>query len=144
MSKQGCPRIHSGEDVTKKLIHLLVSQGHIIESRRLIDSMSDDEAGAWKELLALPTTKTKPASGRNNLADNIRWLQNHSSEFPNKWVALFDGELVDSDESRIQLQERLKVNPSIKSILITRIETTAKTDQYIIKVYTGEIYGKTR
>jgi len=50
---------------------------------------------------------TRPASGRDDFRENMKWINSHREHFKGQWVALSDGGLVDSDKSLKTLQDRL-------------------------------------
>ena len=95
------------ETVDFQTLETLVNEGRIREAREMLAQLRDRLA-VWEEALALPVTRS--VSGSTTHGDttaNGTWLREHWREYPGKWVALRDGNLVDHDESRISLHNRL-------------------------------------
>jgi len=72
--------------------------------------------------LAAPLIQMRPASGSGDFLENARWLREHRADFAGKWVALLAGEVVDSDSSRVALQQRLSPREDINRLLFVRVD----------------------
>lgn len=98
----------------KVKIHRLVEEGRVREARQLVKEEEDAGRGvaieAWAKVLALPKVEMRPAGKGEDMSLNHAWLTKHQAEHVGAWVALHDGELVDSDRSFLALQKRLRAN----------------------------------
>ena len=77
------------------------------------------------EPLASPAPGLRPASGQGDLHANMQWLHDHGDQYAGQWVALRDGELVDSDRRRLELQDRIANHPMVREVTIIYVETPA-------------------
>lgn len=87
----------------------LVNSGLIKAARTLVTS-----AGAavrdplWAALLEPPVTTARPKSGLSDFKRNADWLRRNRTSFRGAWVAVYNGQLVDHDKSRLALHHRLE------------------------------------
>lgn len=93
-------------------IRRLIEAGQVDEARRVVREELDRgenarNLGGFPELLFLPQAERRPATGRDDLPENMAWLRRHRDEYRGEWVALSDGMLVDHDRSRAVLAKRL-------------------------------------
>jgi hypothetical protein len=100
-------------DVKAQIRHL-VEDGRVREARLRVQEEEEagrgSAVGAWAKVLALPTAEARAAGKREDMTLNRAWLTRHQAEHVDAWVALHDGELVDSDRSLLALQKRLRAN----------------------------------
>jgi hypothetical protein len=59
--------------------------------------------------------------------DSVSWLCLNGEKYAGKWVALLGGTLIDSDLSRLKLQERIVGRPDLPSLLVFQVEPPAST-----------------
>lgn len=109
-------------DVNVQIQHL-VEDGRVREARLRVEQEVEGgraaAIGAWAKLLAPPTTEARPAGKREDMSLNRAWLTKHQAEHVGAWVALHDGELVDSDPSFLVLQKRLRANKQ-ENVFLTK------------------------
>ncbi len=59
----------------------------------------------------------------SDFAKNATWLRAHRTTYVGTWVALFDGQLVDYDRSRLALHRRLEAaDKLVKGTLFVKLE----------------------
>lgn len=92
-------------------------QRHDAENR-LHAAIEDEQA----EGLMNAAAKIRPASGRGDLHMNMAWVTKHRAEYAEQWVALKDGELVDSAASRGLLQEQIAGRTDLRDLLVVFVE----------------------
>jgi hypothetical protein len=106
----------------REQVEALVQQGRVADARQLAAGRGRAELGPVADVIAPPTTSTRPVTGRGDLFDNAQWLCEHRDEFAGKWVILRRGTLVDSDASLIALHERAASLENQGDLLLFRVE----------------------
>lgn len=96
----------------------LLARGRVQEARLA----AGGGAGSLSRALQPPASELRPASGKGLFARNLAWLRLHRDEHVGKWVALYNGELVDSDASRVALQKRLGEHPNLEDTLFVQVD----------------------
>ncbi|HSN97240.1 MAG TPA: hypothetical protein VLS89_03045 [Candidatus Nanopelagicales bacterium] len=110
-------------------LRMLFEEGRVEEARRRVAEEiargREEEVRVWASLLAPPTAQTRPASGRGDVEANRAWLREHRHEHRGAWVALRDGQLVDSDRSLRELRSRLRAQGVEAEVFLTKIEAAS-------------------
>jgi hypothetical protein len=113
---------HPPEDLIHA-VDLAISIGAFVSARRLSEigarQFPDHETvQRYARVLAPPKILRTDLPPDPGAAADMLWLKKHSSEYRNRWVALKDGELLDSAESFEQL---IAKHPARSGVLLTRI-----------------------
>jgi hypothetical protein len=104
----------------RDLDHLLslLNTGRVEDARRWLKVVGPDKTlDAWREVLRPPVAREVPATGKDDLGKVQAWLDTKRVPFIGKWVALLDGDLVDSDASRVALHRRLEQAPRFQEMI---------------------------
>jgi hypothetical protein len=72
-------------------------------------------------VLAPPEITERNRPAQKGLSASMLWLRNHAEDYQATWVALQDGELIDSASTRRELVSKLGSVTDNSSVLITRI-----------------------
>lgn len=93
------------------------------------DFDSVEDAVAWWNKRAPVRHIFEPPAGESVKTNKNRmWLREHAAEYPRQWLALRDGELLDSDESLQLLTERVSENFGVtfpsREVMVTSGEPT--------------------
>jgi hypothetical protein len=100
-------------------LRYLVESGRVDKARRAAASLpADDE---WKRALAPPIVRVGPRTDESPIARNAAWLAEHRHRFAGMWVALRDGNLVASDQSRLALQRAIGALANTAGILMAKV-----------------------
>lgn len=105
-------------------LRTLVNRGKVAAARELLErSHAAAAEPQWTEVLALPSTSSRPHSGRADFSQNAEWLRRNRASFTGMWVALYEGRLVDHDASRLALHRRLQAAGKLtKGTLFTKVD----------------------
>jgi len=113
-----------GEKI-KKHVKKLVERGQIEDARELLANIQPGTSAAlnnWQKALAIPIVKsTKSAGGEDIKKDGI-WLQANSGKYRGNWIALKNGVLLGTHESRVELRRSLKETGKLKGAMFFRVE----------------------
>jgi len=74
-------------------------------------------------VLPVPTTRTRPASGRGDAAYSFEWIRRNREQYTGQWVALIGGTLVDHDRSRRELQKRINSHTDLCDVLVVKLDS---------------------
>lgn len=108
-------------------IRRLVESGQVTRARRLLLKLGSNKVGiyklnAWQALLDMPkVSRGGKATGRP-ISVNTAVLRERSAECQGKWVALQNGSILDSNESKITLYRNLKSKNKLKGTTFIYIE----------------------
>jgi hypothetical protein len=61
----------------------------------------------------------------------MKWVEAHRAEYAEQWVALKDGELIDSAPSRGALQEAIEGRDDLRDLLVVFVEEQKKEEPTI-------------
>lgn len=116
-------RIAEAEDIDAE-IRRLVEQGAVQQAREQVQAEIEAGRGnavqVWARLLAPPVVMPgRAATGREDSRLNQAWLAEHEAEYAGEWVALRDGQRIDSDRSFKALQQRLRARKQ-EGVLLTK------------------------
>lgn len=113
--------VQAARDASSVLAEL-VADGDVGEARALVRQIgSMSRLRGWREFLREPVViELATASGQGSRT-NMEWLQKNRRAFQGRWVAVKDGELLDSDSSRTALQRRLNERDDLKGVLVARV-----------------------
>lgn len=100
----------------------LLTNGRVLAARKLVggvpsDHVANETLRRLRAALAEPVVRRRlPAEGKGSR--NIEWLRRHAHRHAGQWVALVEGELVDTDASLAVLRRRLRqLAPGSKALL---------------------------
>ncbi|MFH0822189.1 MAG: hypothetical protein V2B18_05510 [Pseudomonadota bacterium] len=106
-------------------IRALAEKGDLPAARRIISPVPrglSESLDKWREVLAPPVARvTGSASGRDLRLDS-EWLEKNSWQYVGQWVALKNGELLDSGPSRAALRAILKERGDLSGAFLVKIE----------------------
>jgi len=90
----------------------LLGAGYIKEARSLLAKLHslyllDVEVDRYVRLLSRPTFRKVniPQEDRRSFRKEFDWLKEHAHEYPGRWLAVYDGELVASGEHFREVRE---------------------------------------
>lgn len=106
----------------KERVMHLVETGHWGAARTELEAAgpAPELEGLRKVLEPARVTIAGPASGKG-LASTRRWLAANREAYRGKWVALRNGELVDSDRSHAALHDRLATQGDPAGLLVIKV-----------------------
>jgi hypothetical protein len=105
-------------------IRALVEANRVAEARRFAAerlAQGDRSVEAWSRHLSLPEVRPSPYRPRSDFGADHAWLRENREAFLGRWVALLNGELLDTDSRLDPLVERLTVRGTIEGVLVTQI-----------------------
>ena len=105
-------------------IRNLVESGQVSEARLLLLSIPfgiSSKLDNWRRVLAIPKARPGKAGTGVDIKQNSSWLLNNSGKFKGKWVALKEGRLLGSHESRIELHKQLTLANNLKGASFFKI-----------------------
>lgn len=104
----------------------LFEEGRIVEARRRVAEEiaqgREAEVKVWASLLAPPRVQVSPRGTLSDFDADRAWLRDHGHEHQGAWIALRDGELVDSDRSFRALLDRLRARGVEEQVFLTKME----------------------
>ena len=74
------------------------------------------------KLLRPPRIAASPRQARSDFAADHAWLRDHREAFLDRWVALRDGELLDTDVTLRALVERLTERGQIEGAFVVQVD----------------------
>ncbi|NIM13412.1 MAG: hypothetical protein GTO45_14955 [Candidatus Aminicenantes bacterium] len=103
----------------------LVEEGRIMEARNILSTIPSGVSTAlnnWQKALYEPKVKFEKFATGGESREDVLWLQNNSEMYKGKWIALKNGILYGSHESRIELRRSLKQAGKLAGTMFFRIE----------------------
>jgi hypothetical protein len=103
-------------ELEEKLAELrrLFETSRIPEARLFVKELAlawpeDPRVRHWDKVLAPPVARLipGPGTGRDRTRD-YQWLDEHASEYPGCWIAVYEGELVAADPSLATVNEMIR------------------------------------
>jgi len=124
-----CPQQHDpGLESIRSIearIKCLVEEGNVTEARKEIARVPPDTSellNRWKLVLSEPRGRLHERASGGSLKQNLLWLQENSRQYPGRWVALKEGQLLGSNPSRLALRTSLKEAGDLKGAMFFRVE----------------------
>jgi hypothetical protein len=105
-------------------IRILVESGQISDARLLLSSIPSgisSKLDNWRRVLAIPKARIGKTATGVDIKQNSSWLLNNSGKFKGKWVALKEGILVGSHQSRLELHKQLTLTNKLKGTAFFKI-----------------------
>jgi hypothetical protein len=91
--------------------------------RRLAETgRGDAELDGWSQLLRPPLVKISPRRVGSDFGADNAWLRAPREAFLDRWVALRDGQLLDSDTTLRALMDRLTASGQVDGAFIVRVD----------------------
>ncbi len=115
--------IESDEYIVKN-IRVFIEAGQVSNARLLVSSIPlgiSSKLDNWRRVLAIPTAKPEKVATGVDIKENSTWLLNNSGKFKGKVVALKNGMLLGSHESRIELHRQLTHANKLKGAVFYKI-----------------------
>jgi hypothetical protein len=106
-------------------IRNLIENGRVSDARHFLSVMPYeifDKVENWRRVLARPRAKCQKSATGADLRKDSLWLRNNSDKFKGKWVALKQGSLLGSHESRIELHQLLKQAGKLHGAMFFKVE----------------------
>jgi hypothetical protein len=103
----------------------LVENGNIEDAREVLSTFQPGTSTAldnWQRALASPKAKLEKSAGGENIKKDALWLQNNSDKYKGNWIALKNGILLGTHESRIELRRSLKQVGKLAGAMFFRID----------------------
>jgi hypothetical protein len=109
ISENSSLSMESDEYIVKN-IEIFIEHGQVSNARLLLSSIPfgiSSKLDNWRRVLAIPKVKPEKVATGVDIKQNSSWLLNNSKNFKGKWVAIKNGILLGSHESRIELHRQL-------------------------------------
>ncbi|QTA86201.1 hypothetical protein [Desulfonema magnum] len=103
----------------------LTEANRISEARKLLSKIQPGisrKLDNWRRVLAEPKVKIEKSATGGSVKEDALWLKNNSSKYKGKWVALKQGSLLGSHESRVKLHFSLKESGKLIGTTFFRVE----------------------
>jgi hypothetical protein len=103
----------------------LVEDGDITDARNILSTIPPGVSIAldnWQKSLSRPKAKFEKSATGGESREDALWLQNNSEKYKGKWIALKNGILFGSHESRIELRRSLKKAGKLAGTMFFRID----------------------
>lgn len=106
-------------------IRKLVEANRVEEARRYVQELlaqGDTSVEGWAKVLRLPRIVASPDRACSDFAADYAWLREHRQAYLDRWVALHDGKLLDTDVSLRALVERLTERGQIEGAFVVQVD----------------------
>jgi len=103
----------------------LVEDGRITDAREVLSTIQPGISTAldnWNNVLSKPKAKVEKSATGGEIRKDGLWLQNNSEKYKGKWIALKNGKLLGSHDSRIELRHSLKQAGELAGAMFFRID----------------------
>ena len=107
-----------------KHISALLEAGCVPEARRIVSKIQpgiSEELDHWKKVLAEPVARLAGPGSGGDMRKDMVWIENNSDTYRGRWVALRNGVLLGSHESRAELHQIVKQSGMLAKSLFIRI-----------------------
>ena len=106
-------------------IRRLVEANRVEDARRYAEerlAQGDTSVESWAHLLSPPRVTTSSYRPRRNFGADNAWLRENREAFLGRWVALRDGQLLDTDIALRALIERLTESGILEGALVVQVD----------------------
>ena len=114
------PPIPSVEHVRR-----LVEANRVEDARRYVEeqlAQGDTSLESWANLLRPPQVTTSPYRPRSDFGADNAWLRQNRDAFLGRWLALRNGQLLDTDVALRPLFERLTERGIVEGALVVQVD----------------------
>lgn len=95
------------------------------EARRYVQELlaqGDTSVEGWAKVLRPPRIVASSDRARSNFAADYAWLRENRQAYLDRWVALQDGKLLDSDVALSALVERLTTRGQVDGAFVVQVD----------------------
>jgi hypothetical protein len=106
-------------------VRRLVEANRVEDARRYVKErldQGDTSVEGWAKVLRPPVAKPSPYRPRSDFAADNAWLRENRKAFLGFWVALLNGELLDSDVALQPLIDRLAARGITQGALVVQVD----------------------
>jgi hypothetical protein len=103
----------------------LVENGQVDDARKVLSTIQPGVSTTldkWQNALAEPKAILDKPAAKTNIKEDARWLHNNSEKYSGKWIALKNGKLLGTHESRLKLRHTLKQAAKLPGAMFFRID----------------------
>jgi len=101
----------NAERISRHINALIEAGGCVLEARRIVSKIRpgvSEKLDYWKKVLAEPVARLAGPGSSGDIKKDMMWLENNADKYKGKWIALKDGVLIGSHESRPELRRTLE------------------------------------
>lgn len=101
----------NAERISRHINALIEAGGCVLEARRIVSKIRpgvSEKLDYWKKVLAEPVARLAGPGSGGDMRKDMMWLENNADKYKGKWIALKDGVLIGSHESRPELRRTLE------------------------------------
>ncbi|WP_438002727.1 hypothetical protein WME89_27630 [Sorangium sp. So ce321] len=106
-------------------VRRLVEANRVEEARRYVQELlaqGDTSVEGWAKVLRPPRIVASSDRARSSFAADYAWLRENRQAYLDRWVALQDGKLLDSDVALRALVERLTASGQIEGAFVVQVD----------------------
>ena len=106
-------------------VRRLVEANRVAEARRYVEdqlAQGDASVEAWADLLRPPRVTVSPRTEHSDFGADYAWLRDNRDAFVGRWVALHDGQLLDTDVGLRPLVDRLTARGVIEGAFVVQVD----------------------
>jgi hypothetical protein len=103
----------------------LVENSRIEDARNVLSNIQPGTSTTldnWRKVLSEPKAKVEKSATGGQIRKDALWLQNNSEKYKGKWIALKNGTLLGSHESRVELRHSLEKAGKLAGTMFFRID----------------------
>ncbi|MDM8548931.1 hypothetical protein QUF72_02590 [Desulfobacterales bacterium HSG2] len=114
----------NAERISRHINALIEAGGCVLEARRIVSKIRpgvSEKLDYWKKVLAEPVARLSGPGSGGDMRKDMMWLENNADNYKGKWVALRDGVLLGSHESRAELRQILRQSGKLEKSFFVRM-----------------------